>query len=66
MDSRSADIHVRLPLAPQRAPVAVVEDHAPAPEMNRQERVAFTLYVAMGALIVAFLAAMCLTWLLGA
>jgi hypothetical protein len=64
MDSLSADI--ALPLAVERAPSLVIEDDAPpAPEMNRQERVVFTVYVVMGAMIVAFLAATSLVWLLG-
>jgi hypothetical protein len=43
-----------VPVAPSRPRL-----HRPAaarPEMNRQERVIFTAYVAMAALIVAFLA----------
>jgi hypothetical protein len=49
-----------------RAPPPRIEYDAPLkPEMNRQERVAFTVYSVMGAAIVAFLAATLLLWWLG-
>jgi hypothetical protein len=66
MDSPSANLAITLPLAPERAPARVTDaDAPPAPEMNGQERVAFTVYVLMGAMIVGFLAATPLVWLLG-
>jgi hypothetical protein len=40
-------------------------DAPPAPEMNRQERLAFTVYLVTGATLVAFLVAASLVWLLG-
>jgi hypothetical protein len=65
MDSPSANLAIALPLAPERAPAPVTDDAPPAPEMNGQERVAFTVYMFMGAMIVGFLAATPLVWLLG-
>jgi hypothetical protein len=38
---------------------------AAEPEMTRQERLIFTVYVVMGAMIVAFLTAMTALWSLG-
>lgn len=52
--------------APGGAPPPRIEYDAPLkPEMNRQERVAFTVYSVMGAAIIAFLAATLLLWWLG-
>jgi hypothetical protein len=66
MDSQSAALEIVLPAALERAPAPAIEaDAPPAPEMNRQERVGFTVYALMGAMIVAFLVAASLVWLLG-
>jgi hypothetical protein len=43
----------------------LVEEAAARPQMNRPERVIFTAYVAMGILIVLFLAATAMVWWLG-
>jgi hypothetical protein len=40
-------------------------DAATRPEMNRHERVIFTLYVVLGILVVLFLAATGVLWWLG-
>lgn len=54
------------PAAERAARPGVGYDAAARPEMNRKERVIFTVYVVMGILIVAFLAAIGLLWWLGA
>jgi hypothetical protein len=65
-DSPPANLAIAFPLAPERSHAPVTDaDAPPAPEMNGQERVAFTVYVLTGAMIVAFLAATLLVWLLG-
>jgi hypothetical protein len=49
--------------AAERAAPPGLRDEAPArPPMNRQERVTFTVYVAMGMLIMLFLAATGVAW----
>jgi hypothetical protein len=56
-----------VPVAPsQAAPAKLRKPAAAGPEMNRQERVIFTTYVAMIGLVVAFLAAVGLAAALGA
>jgi hypothetical protein len=54
------------PAAERAARPGVQYDAAARPEMNLQERVIFTVYVVMGTLIVAFLAATGVLWWLGA
>lgn len=53
------------PAAERAAHPGLVEEAAARPQMNRPERVIFTAYVAMGILIVLFLAATAMVWWLG-
>ena len=53
------------PAAERAASPGSAEEAAAGPEMNRQERVIFTVYVVMGILIVLFLAATGVVWWLG-
>jgi hypothetical protein len=56
-----------VPVAPSRpAPAKARKPAAARPEMNRQERVIFTVYVGMIVMIVAFLAAAGMAAWLGA
>jgi hypothetical protein len=56
-----------VPVAPsQPVPAKAGKPAAVGPEMNRQERVIFTTYVAMIVVVVAFLAAVGLAAALGA
>jgi hypothetical protein len=53
------------PATERAARPSIRDEAASRPDMNRQERVIFTAYVVMGALIVLFLAATGLAWWLG-
>jgi hypothetical protein len=53
------------PAAERAARPGSAEEAAAGPEMNRQERVIFTVYVVIGILIVLFLAATGVLWWLG-
>jgi hypothetical protein len=53
------------PAAERAARPGFGDEAAARPELNRQERVIFTVYVVMGILIVLFLAATGLVWWLG-
>jgi hypothetical protein len=64
---RQAQLDATVQPAPERAPrPRAGYDAAAGPEMNRQERVIFTVYLVMGILIALFLAATGLLWWLGA
>jgi hypothetical protein len=63
---RQAQLDAAVEPAAERAPrPRAGYDAAAGPEMNRHERVIFTVYVVMGILIVLFLAATGLLWWLG-
>jgi hypothetical protein len=51
--------------AERAAGLGSAEEAAAGPQMNRQERVIFTVYVVMGILIVLFLATTGVAWWLG-
>jgi hypothetical protein len=53
------------PAAERAARPGSAEEAAAGPEMNRQERAIFTVYVVIGILIVLFLAATGVLWWLG-
>jgi hypothetical protein len=53
------------PAAKRASHPGLGEDAAAGPQMNRQECVSFTVYVAIGILIVLFLAATGMVWWLG-
>jgi hypothetical protein len=53
------------PAAERAARTALGDEGAARPEMSRQERVIFTVYVVVAILIVLFLAATGLLWWLG-
>jgi hypothetical protein len=65
MDSLS--LAVRVATRASRTPVQerITREAVPKPEMNRQERVIFTAYVAMAVLIMASLVATGVAWWLG-
>jgi hypothetical protein len=51
--------------ADERTRASRTRNAAGVPEMTRQERVIFTVYAVMGAMIVAFLTATAALWALG-
>jgi hypothetical protein len=62
----SLPLAARLASAPlTRSRERITTEALPAPEMNRQERVIFTVYVVMAVLITAFLVAVGVAWWLG-
>ena len=65
MDSLSltARVAARAPLP--RSWERIAPEALPRPEMNRQERIIFTVYMVMAVLITAFLAVTAVAWWLG-
>lgn len=62
----SLPLAVRIPThARTRVQERITPEALARPEMNRQERIIFTVYVVIAVLIAAFLAAMGAAWSLG-
>ena len=62
---RQAQVDSAAELAAGRADRPSLRHDAAGPDLNRQERVSFTVYVVLGILIVLFLAATGVLWWLG-
>jgi hypothetical protein len=65
MDSLPLAVRVAARASRTRFLVRVEPEALPTPEMNRQERGIFTVYVVMAVLITAFLVATAVAWWLG-
>jgi hypothetical protein len=65
VDSLSLTARVATRAPQTRSLERTAHEALPKPEMNRQERFIFTAYMAMAALVTAFLVATAVAWWLG-